>query len=317
MNHDYDIIIIGGGPAGLSAATGIVRQDHKTVLFDSGKYRNALSKHMHTVPTWDHRDPSDFRAAAKEDFKRYGSITIENIELESLKRRDDGLFEATANQKTWTGKKVVLATGVEDVFPAIPGYADCWVTGIFHCCLYCHGWEEKGASSAGVLAEGDLGTVVSALTIARQALRMSEQVTLYTNGNEQLAKELTNELKINPAPIKVDARTITELVKAPQRARITLHFEDNDSMTEGFLAHKPKTKLRGSLAQQLGHDLTPMNFIRTAPPFNQTSINGVFAAGDCCTPMHTVTSAIYTGGCTGGGAPLQMQAELYNQKSIF
>lgn len=128
MASEYDILIVGGGPAGLSAASSIVRQDHKTVLFDSGKYRNAYSKHMHTLPTWDHRDPADFRSASLAGLERYGSVTVENVEIETIKQKDNGNFEASGGGKAWTGKKVILATGVEDIFPAIPGYAACWVS---------------------------------------------------------------------------------------------------------------------------------------------------------------------------------------------
>lgn len=130
MASEYDIIIIGGGPAGLSAAASIVRQDHKTILFDSGKYRNAETKHMHTLPSWDHRDPAEFRAASLADFKRYESVTVENTEIESVKKNEDSTFTVTGGGKSWTGKKLLLATGVEDVFPDIPGYADCWVSGM-------------------------------------------------------------------------------------------------------------------------------------------------------------------------------------------
>jgi gliotoxin/aspirochlorine biosynthesis thioredoxin reductase len=130
MGSEYEIIIIGGGPAGLSAAMSIVRQHHKTLLFDSGKYRNGLSKHMHTVPTWDHRDPSEFRATARADFSRYGTITVEDAKVESAKKLDDGRFEVAANGKIWTAKKLILATGVEDVFPDIQGYAEAWVSGM-------------------------------------------------------------------------------------------------------------------------------------------------------------------------------------------
>ena len=130
MALEYDIIIIGGGPAGLSAASSVVRQDHKTILFDSGRYRNSLSKHMHTVPTWDHRDPHEFRTAARADLERYGSVTVEATEVFRLVQREDGVFEATAGGKTWTGKKVILSTGVEDVFPDIEGYPECWVSGM-------------------------------------------------------------------------------------------------------------------------------------------------------------------------------------------
>lgn len=130
MGPEYEIIIVGGGPAGLSTASTIVRQDHKTVLFDSGKYRNALSRHMHTVPTWDHEDPQAFREAAIKGLERYGTVTVEKVEVEAINQREDGLFEVLAGGNTWMGKKVVLATGVEDIFPDIPGYASCWVSGM-------------------------------------------------------------------------------------------------------------------------------------------------------------------------------------------
>ncbi|KAK2611673.1 hypothetical protein N8I77_005003 [Diaporthe amygdali] len=315
MASEYDIIIIGSGPAGLSAAASIVRQDHTTLLFDSGKYRNAKTNHMHTVPSWDDRGPAEFRAASPRDLERYGTVTVEHIEVERIKQNQNGIFEATAAGKTWTGKKVILATGVEDVFPNIPSYTDCWVSGIFHC-PYCHGWEERGNPSAGMLAEGDTGNVVVALHFARQALRLAKQVTLYTNGNEQLTKQLADALTEAPAPMTIDSK-IKKLVKGPERSQIELHFHDNTSKTEAFLAHKPKTKLRGSLAERLGLELTPPGIIKVNPPFHQTSLKGVFAAGDFSSPMQTITAAFHSGTCTGGGAPLQIQAETLKQKAIF
>jgi gliotoxin/aspirochlorine biosynthesis thioredoxin reductase len=146
---------------------------------------------------------------------------------------------------------------------------------------------------------------------------MSEEVTIYTHGNQQLGKELEDVLKTAPAPMKVDVRKISKIVKAPERAQVILHFDDGSRKTEAFLAHKPKTKLRGSLAAQLGLELTPMNTIKVNPPFNQTSVAGVFAAGDCSGPMQTVTAALNSGTATGGGAPLQIQAETYKQRAIF
>lgn len=130
MSSQYDIMVIGGGPAGLSAVASIVRQHHKTVIFDSGKYRNEKSKYLHTLSGWDHKEPAELRTASRNDFTRYGSVTIEDVEVEDIKKRDDGLFEVSSNGKIWVGKKVILATGVEDIFPDIPGYADCWVSGM-------------------------------------------------------------------------------------------------------------------------------------------------------------------------------------------
>lgn len=172
--------------------------------------------------------------------------------------------------------------------------------------------------------------MVSALHFARQALRMSDRVTLYTNGNELLAKELATALDgtPTPTPMTVEPRKIARLAKGPERAQVTIHFLDGDdssssSKTEAFLAHKPKTKLRSSgLARQLGLELllAPTGTgttVKVSPPFNQTSVRGVFAAGDCATPLQTVTAALYSGTCAGGGAPLQIQAETYNQPALF
>ncbi|OCL14901.1 FAD/NAD(P)-binding domain-containing protein [Glonium stellatum] len=317
MRTTAEILVIGGGPAGLSAATAIVRQSHSTILFDSGIYRNIAANYLHTLPTWDHRNPKDFRLAAKKDLERYGTVTVEGVEVKTIKQTAEGLFEASSEDgRTWVGHKVILATGVEDVFPDIPGYAECWATAIFHC-LYCHGWEEKGTATSGVLADGDADHVVPALHFARQGLRMSKEVTLYTNGNEELASHLKSTLEAAPAPMKVDSRRIRKLVKVPTRAEITLHFEDGTENTEGFLAHKPKSKLRGSLAEQLGLELTHTSIIKVSSPFNQTSLKGVFAAGDCCSSMQSMTSALASGTAAGGGAPLQLQAEAWNQKAIF
>jgi gliotoxin/aspirochlorine biosynthesis thioredoxin reductase len=130
MAAEYDIIIIGGGPAGLSAAASIVRQDHETILFDSSSYRNSEAKHMHTVPSWDHRDPAEFRAVSLAEFKRYGSVTVQNTKIEIVGQNKDSTFTVKGGGKTWTGKKLLLATGVEDIFPDIPGYAECWVSGM-------------------------------------------------------------------------------------------------------------------------------------------------------------------------------------------
>ncbi|KAI0456047.1 hypothetical protein F5B21DRAFT_169597 [Xylaria acuta] len=153
-----DVLIIGGGPAGLAVATGLARQLYSAVVFDSGVYRNALTKHMHNVPTWDHRDPAEFRAKAVADLKaRYSTVWFESAKIESVRQTPKGHFQATDSQsRVWTGRKLVLATGARDVAPDIAGYEDCWARGVYHC-LFCHGYEDRGVESAGVLAIGEVG----------------------------------------------------------------------------------------------------------------------------------------------------------------
>ena len=133
MKSILDVLIIGGGPAGLSVATGLARQLYTAVVFDSGMYRNERANHMHNVLTWDHQDPADFRKKGRMDIlKRYTTIDFQDTEVISVTKTAQGHFElADAQGKTWTGRKLVLATGVRDVFPDIEGYGECWARGMY------------------------------------------------------------------------------------------------------------------------------------------------------------------------------------------
>lgn len=133
----FDVLIIGAGPSGLSVATGLVRQLHTAVVFDSGVYRNAKVQHMHNVLGWDHRDPAEFRAAGRADISnRYSTIQFQNTSVERIWRLEDGrLFQARdAAGKDWYGRKVVLATGVRDIPLDIEGYSECWTNGMYVQC---------------------------------------------------------------------------------------------------------------------------------------------------------------------------------------
>jgi thioredoxin reductase len=136
QSSPVDILILGAGPAGLSIATGVARLLHSAIVFSSNTFRNQESQHMHAVPTWDHRDPAEFRAAARRDLlARYGTTSFVDVGIKTIKKseRKDGssLFEAIDDYgKSWWGRKVALATGIKDVFPNIDGYSECWVKGM-------------------------------------------------------------------------------------------------------------------------------------------------------------------------------------------
>ena len=128
-----DVLIIGGGPSGLSVATGLARQLYSAVVFDSGLYRNELAKHMHNVVTWDHQKPADFRKKARDDLlKRYNTIQFQDAKITNVAKTAKGVFEAKDDKgQTWLGRKLVLATGVQDLYPDIDGYGDCWASGMY------------------------------------------------------------------------------------------------------------------------------------------------------------------------------------------
>lgn len=304
-----DVLIIGGGPAGLSVATGLARQLYTAVVFDSGVYRNALTKHMHNFPTWDHRDPADFRAKARSDLlARYSTVSFEETQIKSVRKTPNGSFKATDSQgRVWTGRKLVLASGVKDIYPDIDGYENVWTKGVYHC-LFCDGYEDRGAASAGVLAVGDVANVYGALHLARMARRLADTVTIYTDGAEELSEQIA--LLLNNDSLKVDRRELARLEKGnATRSEVVVHFKDGSSKSEGLLVHKPKSELNGPFAPQLLLELTEQGVIKTTQPFYESSVKGVFAVGDCASPMPAVSNAVAQGAFAAGGLVSQLQSE--------
>ncbi|ROV93149.1 hypothetical protein VMCG_08739 [Cytospora schulzeri] len=304
-----DVLIIGGGPGGLSAATALARQLYTAAVFDSGVYRNALTKHMHNVPTWDHRDPADFRAAARADLlARYDTISFEETSIESVRQASRGGFEATdARGRTWLARKLVLASGVRDVYPEIEGYEDVWARGVYHC-LFCHGYEDRGVQAAGVLAIGDVGNVFAAIHLARMAKRLASQVTIFTDGADDLAQQIV--LALGDQSIAVDKRRISKLAKGTQGpSEVIVHFQDGESLAQGFIVHKPKSEINGPFVRQLSLELTEQAVIKTTQPFYESSVKGVFAVGDCATAIPAVTNAMAMGAFAAGGLISQLQSE--------
>lgn len=184
----------------------------------------------------------------------------------------------------------------------------------FHC-LFCHGYEERGATSAGVLAIDDCSPAHLALHLARYANRLADKVTIYTHGNGEVTSAI--EAAISQCAVQsktrknitIEPRKIAKLVKVGAKAEVEVNFEDGEKKTEGFLAHKPKGKLNGDWVEQLGLEVTPQGTLKLTPPFNETSSKGVFAGGDCGTPMQAATVALASGGACAAGLAAQLEVE--------
>ncbi|KAF7559039.1 hypothetical protein G7046_g5098 [Stylonectria norvegica] len=276
----YDVLIIGGGPAGLAMATSLARQLYTILVLDSAVYRNARAKHMHNVPGFDHVDPADYRAKAKADLlKRYESVEFKTATIKEVRKLESNVFEAVDDQgRAYQGRKLGLGTGVRDVFENQPeGYEECWGRGIFHC-LFCHGFEERGAESVGVLAGGWFITPEGLSHVSPMAKRLSKSVTIYTNGNETLQAAV--QANLHSSKFHFDNRAITRVVQS------------------------------APFAEQLGLECLPSGDIKVEEPFNETSVKGCFAAGDAATMKKAVVQATAMGAFAGAGIATQLQREL-------
>ncbi|KAK0387753.1 hypothetical protein NLU13_3998 [Sarocladium strictum] len=319
MSTSADVLILGAGPAGLTAAISLARQMQSSIVFDDGAYRNDPAEYMHLIPGFDHVSPEHFRKTARENMLgNYEHISIRMAKVDSAEK-DEATGRFTIKDDAgvaWQGKKLVLANGVEDVFPPIEGYGACWGKAIFHC-LFCKGYEQRGQASAGVLAIGPPSANPAAvLHVARQVVPLSKKVTIYTNGVPETASALSSATE-GVSVFHVDDREIEQFVLLEGNQGLRLQFKDGSSAEEAFLAHTPGTRPRGPFAQQLGLEQTPGGDVKAGPPFYQTSVKGVFAAGDNCGLMKNVPHAIFSGSLAGMGAQSQIVAEELGQKPLF
>ncbi|XDG05271.1 hypothetical protein ABKA04_004886 [Annulohypoxylon sp. FPYF3050] len=273
-----DVLIIGGGPAGLTSAVSIARNVHTAIVFDSNSYRNERTAHFHMLPTWDGKNPIEFRDIARVNtLEGYETIFYEDLKIEKANKNDDGLFEVTdENGKT---------------YPDLTSVGD----------------------EASI---NDVAPIPIALHVTRNAARFTKYVTIYTNGDTSKIDDF--KAAIGPtAPFTVDGRRITKFALGPNQLGITITFEDGTTKDEAFLGHKPLSKLKSDfLAKQLGLELTPQGDLKVSPPFGETTLSGCFAAGDNSSFLKTTPNAVNSGANSAAGVASHVQAGMYGQKSL-
>jgi len=177
----------------------------------------------------------------------------------------------------------------------------------FHC-LFCHGYEVRGGSSAGVLAVTGTADPMRALHVAHNAAQLADSVTIYTNNSPRIFEDISAAASKNPK-FTVDDRKITKLVKGVHEADVIVQLEDGTEKVEGFLVHGPKTEINGPFAEQLSCELTQMGDYKVSFPFNETTVHGVFAAGDCATMMKSFVIAMAQGVTVAAGVAAQLESE--------
>lgn len=270
-----DAIVIGGGPAGLQATLTLGRMHRDVLLLDSGTYRNATVEHMQNLITHDGRDPAELRRLARKDIAAYDTAEIRDSTADSVRRAGD-TFEVVVGDEVLATRKIVLATGVRDTLPDVPGIAEAWGREIAHC-PYCHGHEFAGERVA------ILGT------------ERAEHLTALL-GN--IASEL----------IVLEEAAVREVERTNFGLRITL---DDETIGVGGMFIATQVSQQAPFAEQLGVDLYESGFVEI-DAMGHTNVPGVYAAGDLAHvpalpgPMPSVATAIAAGVIAGSVCNMEL-----------
>ena len=287
MSHEREVIIIGGGPAGLSAALIAGRARRRALLIDGGTPRNAAAPAMHSFVSRDGILPGDFRAAAHAELRPYS--TVEHVEglVESVRTTADGFEVALAGGQSFLGRRVLLALGMVDILPAVPGLRENWGMGVHHC-PFCDGFEHQD-QHWGVLAD-DPAMLEHALFLRG----WSGAMTVFTNGADTSAWDFA---PLEAAGVPIVRTPIARVIAGNGHSLGGLELADGTVAAIESLWIRPKQQ-QTPLVQQLGLKLRDDGAI-WRDDTGQTSQPGISAAGDCASgPMQQAILAAADGART-------------------
>ncbi|MBE8470734.1 NAD(P)/FAD-dependent oxidoreductase [Streptomyces justiciae] len=292
--HAYEVIVIGGGAAGLSAALVLGRARRRTLVVDAGEPRNAPSAHMQGYLTRDGMSPAEFLATGREEIARYGVDLVRDRVVEVA----EGFTVTLESGRTLRARRLVVATGLKDELPAVPGVAERFGKDVLHC-PYCHGWEVRD-QAFGVLATTPL-SVHQALMVSQ----WSKDVTFFLHtvaesdlSDDDLRRLAAAGVKVVPGEvealrIEVDRLTGVRLTDGSVHAREAL-----------FVA--PRAVPQNGLLTQLGAEMneTPFGAYPVVDATGQTTVPGVWAVGNAMGFAEQVINAAaggYRAGATING----------------
>lgn len=296
----YDVIIVGGSYAGLSAGMALGRAMLNTLIMDEGKPCNRQTPHSHNFLTNDGKTPAAIAAHAKAQVSNYPTVEFYNAGAAAAVKTTNGFQVESVNGELFMAKKLVFATGIKDLLPAIEGLAECWGISAIHC-PYCHGYEVRHERT-GILGNGDM-----AFDFTRLISNWTKDLTLFTNGPAALTE--AQREKLGQHQVEVIENEIEKLVHKQGQLE-QLVFKDGSRFNLKALYAPSPFEQHCKIPEQLGCELTEEGYIKTDAS-NETSIEGVYAVGDNASRMRTVANAVAMGTAAGIALSKKMILEAF------
>jgi thioredoxin reductase len=281
----YDVIIVGAGPAGLSAALILGRCRRRVLVCDSGRPRNAASLAMHGFLTRDGVNPHEFLRLSREQLRQYETVAIRNCEVTAATCRTDARFEVTIeNEERLTGRKLLIATGVLDNLPGIPGFAELYGASVFHC-PYCDGWEVRDEPLA-VYGRGERG-----LGLSLELTGWSRDVVLCSDGPAEIDE--AGRARLRRCGIEVREERVLRL--DGEGGRLTrVVFDAGEPLARRALFFTTGQPQQSALAISLGCEFNDKGTVRTGK-YESTHLSGLYVAGDASRAVQWVIVAAAEG----------------------
>ena len=288
----YDVVVIGGGAAGLAGALALGRSRRSVLVVDSGKPRNAPAGHVHNYLGREGTPPAELLAIGRREVEQYG-VRVERGTVETAQRREDRFVVHLAEGHEFTARRLLVATGLTDQLPALPGLAEGWGSTVLHC-PFCHGWEVRD-QSVGVLGTGP--RAVHQTLLFRQ---LTADVVLFTHDAPPLTDEEQEQLHA------LGVRVVDDRVTAWEGNGVRL--ESGQLVPRQILVVSPMFVARSGVLESLGVHAEPIEvngavtgYGVPADPTGRTSADGVWVAGNVANVMAQVIGSA-AAGLTAGAA---------------
>lgn len=284
----FEVIIVGGSYAGISAGMQLARAHRKVLVIDAGNRRNRFAEHSHGFLGQDGRSPAVIVQEAREQLLAYPTVQWMVQSAVSAETLGNGFAITTADGVQHSGRRLILAGGVTDELPAIAGLQERWGRSVFHC-PYCHGYELGG---------GPIGVLAASPLAMHHAMMLPDwgPTTLLLNGvftpdDDQLAQLQRRGVRVEQGAV---------VAVAGERADITL--ASGRVIEFAGLFTQPRTRMASTLPEELGcaFEDGPLGRFIKVDAMRETSVPGVFACGDASVAAGNVAIAVGDGARTGG-----------------
>jgi len=279
----YDVVIAGGGPAGLAAALTLGRARKRVLLCDAGPPRNAAAVHVYNFVTRDGVTPAEFRRVGREQLEPYSGVETRNVHVEEIRGVCDE-FEVRLTMGSVHARRILLCTGMIDELPDIDGFSGLWGKAIF-ACPYCHAWEIQDRRF------GYLAAKVDALSSGLLLRGWTSDVVVLTDGKFDVPAETSALLA--GSGVRLEERPIVRLVQRGEHLD-RIDFDDGAPLhCDALFAHPRQRQVE--LVRSLGLALDQAGYVQVDDVRRETSIPGIYAGGDLVTPSQSAINAAASG----------------------